>query len=192
VSLGDGLFLEDDRTRSHDAPRFDRRVAEDTAVHPDKRALLDGRVVDDDAVADGHAVADVGAVHHRELLNVGLVADGHTAAIAAEARKGPDARALADSDVTDEIGHLRDERRVVDERCVSEQRFAQGVVGTGHTSPVRSNAIKVRRRHRASELDADLVVGARKRAPVRKTVFGSVTQSVVLDSPAPVAVVDPE
>jgi nucleotide-binding universal stress UspA family protein len=43
------------------------------------------------------------------------------------------------------------------------------------------------------EVDADLVVvGARKRTPVGKAVFGSVTQSVVLDSPVPVTVVRTE
>lgn len=42
----------------------------------------------------------------------------------------------------------------------------------------------------ATDVDADLVViGARDRTPVGKAVFGSVTQSVVLDSPVPVTVV---
>jgi nucleotide-binding universal stress UspA family protein len=41
-----------------------------------------------------------------------------------------------------------------------------------------------------ADVDADLVVvGGRKRSPVGKALFGSVTQSVVLDSPAPVVVV---
>jgi len=45
----------------------------------------------------------------------------------------------------------------------------------------------------AAEVDADLVViGGRRRSPVGKAVFGSVTQSVVLDSPAPVVVVGVE
>ena len=45
----------------------------------------------------------------------------------------------------------------------------------------------------AVDVDADLVViGARKRTPVGKAVFGSVTQSVVLDSPVPVTVVRTE
>lgn len=45
----------------------------------------------------------------------------------------------------------------------------------------------------ARDVDADLVVvGARKRTPVGKAVFGSVTQSVVLDSPVPVTVVGTE
>jgi nucleotide-binding universal stress UspA family protein len=42
----------------------------------------------------------------------------------------------------------------------------------------------------AADVDADLVVvGGRRRSPVGKAMFGSVTQSVVLDSPVPVAVV---
>jgi nucleotide-binding universal stress UspA family protein len=42
----------------------------------------------------------------------------------------------------------------------------------------------------ATDVDADLVViGARNRTPVGKAVFGSVTQSVVLESPVPVTVV---
>jgi nucleotide-binding universal stress UspA family protein len=45
----------------------------------------------------------------------------------------------------------------------------------------------------ATEIGADLVViGARNRTPVGKAVFGSVTQSVVLDSPVPVTVVGVE
>ncbi|WP_136602023.1 universal stress protein [Salinigranum halophilum] len=45
----------------------------------------------------------------------------------------------------------------------------------------------------AADIDADLVVvGARKRTPIGKAVFGSVTQSVVLDSPVPVTVVGVE
>ncbi len=45
----------------------------------------------------------------------------------------------------------------------------------------------------ATDVDADLVVvGARRRTPVGKAVFGSVTQSVVLDSPVPVTVVGVE
>jgi nucleotide-binding universal stress UspA family protein len=45
----------------------------------------------------------------------------------------------------------------------------------------------------ATDVDADLVVvGARKRTPIGKAVFGSVTQSVVLDSPVPVTVVGVE
>ncbi len=45
----------------------------------------------------------------------------------------------------------------------------------------------------AAEVDADLVVvGGRRRSPVGKAMFGSVTQSVVLDSPVPVAVVGVE
>ena len=45
----------------------------------------------------------------------------------------------------------------------------------------------------ATDIEADLVViGARDRTPVGKAVFGSVTQSVVLDSPVPVAVVGVE
>lgn len=42
----------------------------------------------------------------------------------------------------------------------------------------------------AADVDADLVViGGRRRSPVGKAMFGSVTQSVVLDSPVPVTVV---
>jgi nucleotide-binding universal stress UspA family protein len=45
----------------------------------------------------------------------------------------------------------------------------------------------------ATDIDADLVVvGGRKRSPVGKALFGSVTQSVILDSPLPVAVVGVE
>lgn len=42
----------------------------------------------------------------------------------------------------------------------------------------------------ATDVEADLVViGARDRTPVGKAVFGSVTQSVILNSPVPVTVV---
>lgn len=42
----------------------------------------------------------------------------------------------------------------------------------------------------ARELDAELIVMAgRKRTPAGKVLFGSVTQSVLLDSPVPVAIV---
>lgn len=45
----------------------------------------------------------------------------------------------------------------------------------------------------AADVGADLVVvGARQRTPVGKAVFGSVTQSVVLNSPVPVTVVRTE
>lgn len=45
----------------------------------------------------------------------------------------------------------------------------------------------------ATDVDANLVVvGARKRTPIGKAVFGSVTQSVILDSPVPVTVVGSE
>lgn len=45
----------------------------------------------------------------------------------------------------------------------------------------------------ATDIDADLVVvGGRRRSPVGKALFGSVTQSVILDSPVPVAVVGVE
>ena len=45
----------------------------------------------------------------------------------------------------------------------------------------------------ATDIDADLVVvGGRRRSPVGKALFGSVTQSVVLDSPLPVVVVGVE
>lgn len=45
----------------------------------------------------------------------------------------------------------------------------------------------------AADAEADLVViGTRKRTPVGKAVFGSVTQSVVLDCPVPVTVVRTE
>ena len=45
----------------------------------------------------------------------------------------------------------------------------------------------------ATDIDADLVViGGRQRSPTGKALFGSVTQSVVLDSPVPVVVVGVE
>lgn len=55
-------------------------------------------------------------------------------------------------------------------------------------SPVAEGIIDL-----AADIDADLVVvGARRRTPIGKAVFGSVTQSVVLDSPVPVTVVGSE
>jgi nucleotide-binding universal stress UspA family protein len=45
----------------------------------------------------------------------------------------------------------------------------------------------------ATDVDADLVVvGGRRRSPVGKALFGSVTQSVVLNAPVPVTVVGVE
>jgi nucleotide-binding universal stress UspA family protein len=89
-------------------------------------------------------------------------------------------------DVPDELQPFRSATRVASVRRARERLTNAGV--TVHV--LEDSGDSAADIHRAADdVDADcIVMGGRKRSPTRKALFGSVTQSVVLNTDRPVVV----
>jgi nucleotide-binding universal stress UspA family protein len=92
----------------------------------------------------------------------------------------------ADGEMPDDVRSLKSASRVKSVRRARDRLEGAGVETTVLDRSGDTAADIVRE---AEELDADAVVlGGRKRSPVGKAVFGSTTQSVILDTDRPVVV----
>src|SRR5262249_49398979 len=93
--------LGDERIRPDDAAIAAFRAVEDGRAHPDQTLVADVACVNDRAVADRRVVAHshavvVGQVHHREVLEVGALADDDRIDVAAQHAAVPHAALRAE------------------------------------------------------------------------------------------------
>ena len=115
-------------------------------THADHAAIFHGATVEDHPVSDRDAIANPAGVagigmNHRQVLNVGLVADRDRFGIPANHGVIPDARIAADRDVAEHGRAACEKRGRVDPR-----EWGQGI-GRGHAGSVLVESVALKPRN---------------------------------------------